>query len=109
MSVQVPPGAFVGMYMIQNNTIANWRSTNIDNLASRTTQAFFSFAQGNSDSFDHLRGSFTAGANGTLQLTMNWEDSTGGGDQDFNDGVITTNALPRVNRARRAPSTVTMS
>ncbi|MDB5857580.1 MAG: hypothetical protein JWQ76_1269, partial [Ramlibacter sp.] len=85
----MPAGQYLGFYLIQDSSVGNWRTRNSANQLSKTPLAFFSFAQANPDGFDHLHGGFDAqGA-----LTLRWEDLTGGGDQDFNDVVLTVRGL----------------
>ena len=73
----------LGFYLVQNDTTDNV----LAELAggSTSTNVFFTFPSGNSDSFDHLQLSMDMN-NGTI--TLNWEDVLGGGDQDFDDMVV---------------------
>jgi hypothetical protein len=77
-------GQFVGTYLIQNGSIDRWRSKNPDNAANMGHLALFSVVKANPDGFDHLRTSIDA--NGKLRMA--WEDSTFGGDRDYDDAVI---------------------
>jgi VCBS repeat-containing protein len=76
--------------------------------ASQTQQqkplAFFSFQAANPDGFDHLQASFTG--NGGGQLTLKWEDLTGGGDQDFDDTVFTATGFKGVSGGSTSTNTV---
>ncbi|NEP13050.1 MAG: DUF4347 domain-containing protein [Symploca sp. SIO2C1] len=74
----------LGFYLVQNDTTDNV----LADLAggSTSTNVFFTFPSGNSDSFDHLQLSMDMN-NGTI--TLNWEDTFNGGDQDFDDMVVT--------------------
>jgi uncharacterized repeat protein (TIGR01451 family) len=78
-NLTLPPGAFFGMYLIQNSTSAKFLRTNPENRLGRTPLMFFSFAAANPDGFDHVRRSGTRYA---------FEDMTRGGDRDFNDLVV---------------------
>jgi hypothetical protein len=49
---------------------------------------FFAFPDASSDGVDHLQVSNNGGV-----LTLGWEDSPGGGDSDFNDLVLTVQAV----------------
>ncbi|MEW6493323.1 MAG: SBBP repeat-containing protein [Cyanobacteriota bacterium] len=83
----------LGFYFVQNSTT----DTVLADLAAGQTSAnvFFSFASASPDGFDHLRVS----DQGNGVFVQRWEDRLGGGDQDFNDLVMTiqpTAELPRV-------------
>ncbi|MDB9426649.1 putative Ig domain-containing protein [Microcystis aeruginosa CS-564/01] len=79
----VPGGSRLGFYVIQNNTSANWLENNRQNQG-QSELAFFSLKGANPDNFDHSQSSHL----GRGIWRLNWEDLTGGGDQDFNDVVF---------------------
>jgi len=81
-------GAYYGFSIIQNGTTAHFLSNNSSNSLTRNPKAFFSVVAANPDRFDHLRGSVVNG-----KLRFEWEDSTNGGDRDYNDGVISLELL----------------
>ncbi|NER20064.1 MAG: DUF4347 domain-containing protein [Symploca sp. SIO1C2] len=83
-------GDRLGFYLVQNDTTDNV----LDDLAggSTDTNVFFTFPSANSDNFDHLQLSMDDDT-----ITLNWEDALNGGDQDFDDVVLTvqlTDAAP---------------
>ncbi|MES2205595.1 MAG: tandem-95 repeat protein [Pseudomonadota bacterium] len=83
-------GQFYASYLIQNDTLERWRSKNpISAAAANAPVAFFSTVKTNVDKIDHLR--TTTLSDGTLKMA--WEDLMGGGDQDFNDVLITAKGL----------------
>ncbi|WP_253256817.1 Ig-like domain-containing protein [Microcystis aeruginosa] len=79
----VAGGSRLGFYVIQNNTSANWLENNRQNQG-QSGLAFFSLKGANPDDFDHSQSSHL----GRGIWRFNWEDLTGGGDQDFNDVVF---------------------
>ncbi|MCA2803666.1 MAG: DUF4114 domain-containing protein, partial [Microcystis sp. M114S2] len=79
----VPGGSRLGFYLIQNSTSANWLENNRQNQG-QSGLAFFSLKGANPDNFDHSQSSHL----GRGIWRFNWEDLTGGGDQDFNDVVF---------------------
>ncbi len=79
----VAGGSRLGFYLIQNNTSANWLENNRQNQG-QSGLAFFSLKGANPDNFDHSQSSHL----GRGIWRLNWEDLTGGGDQDFNDVVF---------------------
>ena len=82
-------GQFLGYYLVQNNSVEQWRKTNPTNLVNKTPVAFFSTTASNPDQFDHLRISYSASTGYSLQ----WEDLTGGGDKDYNDLVLSAKGI----------------
>ena len=72
--------AFFGLYLIQNATTEQFLSQNPENIIGDGPSAFFFFPGANPDGYDHIRelakGEFA------------WEDSTSGGDGDYNDLVF---------------------
>ncbi|MBD2017180.1 SBBP repeat-containing protein [Microcoleus sp. FACHB-53] len=73
----------LGFYFVQNSTTDTVLA---DLTAGRTpSNVFFSFTSANSDGFDHLQ--LSDQGNGVF--IQRWEDMSGGGDQDFNDLVMT--------------------
>ncbi|MBE9088610.1 DUF4114 domain-containing protein [Microcystis aeruginosa LEGE 11464] len=79
----VAEGSRLGFYVIQNDTSANWLENNRQNQG-QSGLAFFSLKGANPDNFDHSQSSHLD--RGIWRF--NWEDLTGGGDQDFNDVVF---------------------
>ena len=79
----VAGGSRLGFYVIQNDTSANWLENNRQNQG-QSGLAFFSLKGANPDNFDHSQSSRL----GRGIWRFNWEDLTGGGDQDFNDVVF---------------------
>ncbi|MCZ8036898.1 MAG: DUF4114 domain-containing protein [Microcystis sp. LE17-20A] len=79
----VAGGSRLGFYVIQNDTSANWLENNRQNQG-QSGLAFFSLKGANPDNFDHSQSSHL----GRGIWRLNWEDLTGGGDQDFNDVVF---------------------
>ncbi|OPF18912.1 hypothetical protein B1L04_05655 [Microcystis aeruginosa KW] len=79
----VAGGSRLGFYLIQNSTSANWLENNRQNQG-QSGLAFFSLKGANPDNFDHSQSSHL----GRGIWRFNWEDLTGGGDQDFNDVVF---------------------
>ncbi|HEY9829649.1 MAG TPA: DUF4114 domain-containing protein [Stenomitos sp.] len=73
----------LGFYFVQNSTT----DTVLADLTAGLTppNVFFSFTSANSDGFDHVQ--FSDQGNGVF--IQRWEDKLGGGDQDFNDLVMT--------------------
>ncbi|MEB3308923.1 MAG: DUF4114 domain-containing protein, partial [Snowella sp.] len=77
-------GSTLAFYLIQNDTSANWLANNPSNTVGQQSLAFFSLLGANPDGFDHSRSTHL----GQGIWRFNWEDLTGGGDQDFNDVVF---------------------
>ena len=77
-------GSYLAFYLIQNDTSANWLVQNASNTVGQQSLAIFSLQGANSDGFDHAQSTHLG--NGIWRI--NWEDLTGGGDQDFNDVVF---------------------
>ena len=96
VSVQVERGGFYGTYLIQNGDRSGFRQSNPNNSTSRSPVAFFSTTRANPDGFDHLQASFMTDASGKVSLRQNWEDTTGGGDRDFNDVMFTVAGITPV-------------
>ena len=91
----------LGFYLVQNSTT----DTVLADLAAGQSSAnvFFSFASANPGGFDHLQVS----DQGNGVFVQRWEDGLGGGDQDFNDLVMTiqpTAQLPSVGAALQGES-----
>lgn len=85
-TMQVTGGQTVAFYLIQNNTTANFLANNPTDSLSGGPLAFFSVTAANPDNFNHVH---VVANQLTGQVEINWEDGTGGGDQDFNDAVMT--------------------
>jgi RHS repeat-associated protein len=79
-TLSVPGGTFLAFYLIQNSTTAHWLSRNSDNRLGERPLVFFSLPNANPDHFDHVH----VGSGNTFAF----EDLTGGGDQDFNDAIV---------------------
>jgi hypothetical protein len=77
-------GSYLAFYLIQNDTSANWLANNASNTIGQQSLAFFSLQGANPDGFDHSQSTHL----GQGIWRINWEDLTGGGDQDFNDVVF---------------------
>jgi|694.fasta_scaffold16546_2 RHS repeat-associated protein len=77
-------GSYLAFYLIQNDTSTNWLAKNASNTIGQQSLALFSLQGANPDKFDHAQS--TDLGNGIWRI--NWEDLTGGGDQDFNDVVF---------------------
>ena len=77
-------GSYLAFYLIQNDTSANWLANNASNTIGQQSLAFFSLQGANPDGFDHSQSTHL----GQGIWRFNWEDLTGGGDQDFNDVVF---------------------
>lgn len=92
--VQLTAGVFYGFYLIQGDSRASFLNRNPDNRSDGRPLAFFWEPKANPDGFEHLRA--TTLADGRLRLQ--WEDLTGGGDQDFDDLVVDTRAMKRCER-----------
>ncbi len=77
------PNERLSFYFVQNSTT----DTVLADLAAGETPSnvFFALASGNTDGFDHLQLS----NQGSGIVLQNWEEGVGGGDQDFNDLVMT--------------------
>ncbi|MBW4512456.1 MAG: DUF4114 domain-containing protein [Scytonematopsis contorta HA4267-MV1] len=79
----------LGFYLIQNDSTKDWLTSNSSNSISNGPIAFFSIDGVNPDKFDHIQGLYKGG--GVQQFR--WEDSTFGGDRDFNDVVFNVSAV----------------
>lgn len=78
-------GDYLMFFLIQNGTLSDLLAYNPDNSLYGSPVAFFSITSLNPDGTDHLK-MFIHKVTGLLQLAF--EDSTGGGDNDFNDFVF---------------------
>lgn len=79
-NLELPSGAYIGFYLIQNSTTEHFLRQNPQNQSAKGPSAFFLFPGANPDEFDHV-----------VELPPNqlaWEDLTGGGDKDFDDLVF---------------------
>ena len=77
-------GELIAFYLVQNNSTANFLSSNpSDTLGG--IMAFFSVDAANPDATRHAN---TTGNPTTGNVQYGWEDMTGGGDRDYNDMVI---------------------
>jgi hypothetical protein len=94
-TAQLAAGQYVGFFLIQNASTAQWRSKNAANSVGKGPHVFFSAQAANPDKFDHLHGTWTSSGG----LTLGWEDLTHGGDRDFNDAVIGASGFARPNTA----------
>ncbi|MEM6452537.1 MAG: DUF4114 domain-containing protein [Cyanobacteria bacterium P01_D01_bin.105] len=75
-TAEITGGKLLSSFVISNGSI----EALLDNDASNDPSVYFSHAGANSDGFDHIR---LLGDN-----TFGYEDTAGGGDQDFNDLII---------------------
>ncbi|MEM1367840.1 MAG: DUF4114 domain-containing protein, partial [Cyanobacteria bacterium P01_H01_bin.15] len=74
--VTLNDGEIFGLYLVQDGSRSSALNGN--------SNVYFSLVSANDDGFDHAREApFDDGI-----LRLNWEDLTGGGDQDFNDAVV---------------------
>jgi VCBS repeat-containing protein len=78
------PGAYYAFYLIPTSTSQVFLAKNPTNKPGCNPVAFFSLVAANPDGRDHLHGTVQQG-----QLRLAWEDRLGGGDQDFDDAVLT--------------------
>jgi hypothetical protein len=78
------PGGLYAFFLIQNSASQVFLAKNPTNNPACHPVAFFSLTTANPDGLDHLRGTVCDGA-----VRLAWEDLLGGGDQDFNDAVLT--------------------
>lgn len=83
-TAQLTAGQYVGFYLIQNASTAQWRSSNPNNTLNNGPKAFFSIKSANPDAFDHLHATWKSDG----RLSLAWEDQTRGGDRDYDDAVI---------------------
>ncbi|MCS6813316.1 MAG: DUF4347 domain-containing protein [Cyanobacteria bacterium] len=79
-SLSLPAGRFLGWYIIQNASTADFVLRNLANRRDATPLAFFSFLAANPDGVDHFRR--------VSATEFAFEDLTGSGDRDFNDVVF---------------------
>jgi len=86
--IALPAGQYLGYYLIQNASSAQWRNKNPANRSGQGPLAFFSAPAANPDKIDHLHATWQG--NG---LRLAWEDQTGGGDRDFDDAIIGAQGL----------------
>ena len=80
--IDIPAGYHLAFYLIANGTRNQWLNTTDSN---HKPNAFFSINGANLDGFDHSRTENL----GTGIWRLSWEDLLNGGDQDFNDVVLT--------------------
>ena len=80
--IDIPAGYHLAFYLIANGTRNQWLNTTDPN---HKPNAFFSVNGANLDGFDHSRTENL----GTGIWRLSWEDLLNGGDQDFNDVVLT--------------------
>src|SRR5262249_24886290 len=82
-------GGFYSFYFIQNGSTADFLARNPADSLNRGPVAVFSEPAANPDNqFDHLR---VIPSSTQSQTLFTWEDSTFGGDHDFNDMEFTIN------------------
>jgi cyclophilin family peptidyl-prolyl cis-trans isomerase len=82
-TVQLPAGATIGFYLVQNGTSAQWLEAAAGR--GRPGPVFFSIPQANPDGVDHMR---HVADPWTGLVSYFWEDLLRGGDRDFNDAVM---------------------
>lgn len=85
-SITAEGGQLLGFYLVQNDSSANLLANNPMNRLAGGPLAFFSFDAANPDRVRHVR---TTGDAQTGYVQYSFEDKTGGGDADYNDGVVT--------------------
>ena len=91
-------GQMLGFYMVPAGTGAQaLAAINAGNAASRPV--FFSFTSANSDGINHIKTSGDAAGGWEV---VGWEDQVGGGDQDYNDRIITVGPAATAVRGGRA-------
>ncbi|MGB3637655.1 MAG: DUF4114 domain-containing protein, partial [Rivularia sp. (in: cyanobacteria)] len=76
-TIQIEAGSFIASLIIADN--------NLEAAQNGDATVYFSFPGASNDGFDHIQ---QIGNN-----TFGFEDLPGGGDEDFNDIVITINKL----------------
>ena len=79
-TVNLPGGSFLGLYIVPNGTTAEAVANNPADQLGQLPFVYFSFASANPDRFEHIHQTGNQFA---------FEDLFGGGDQDFNDLVVT--------------------
>ncbi len=85
-NVTVNGGDLLVTYLVQGDTSANLMSQNPTNAKTAGKPiAFFSIVSANSDTTAHVFGADDVVHSQTI---MGWEDGTSGGDQDYNDMVV---------------------
>ena len=83
-------GDILVFFLIQDNTLAQWKENNPNNGIDKLPLAFFSIDNLNPDKYDH----FVGYQNETEGLTQfGFEDLTNGGDNDYDDVVYNMNAI----------------
>lgn len=105
-SITAQGGQLLGFYLVQNDTSANLLAQNPANHLAGGPLAFFSFDAANPDRVRHVR---TVGDAQSGYVQYSFEDKTGGGDADYNDGVVTVHSAtvtaPSLGVLRTAGST----
>jgi hypothetical protein len=76
------------VYLVQDGSTAMVLGRNAEDRPGRSPRVFFAEPAANPDRFDHVRVGQRDGG-----LSLAWEDLLGGGDQDFNDLVLTVLAV----------------
>ena len=79
LTVTLATDSYYGVYMIQDADVETFLAVNPNNDSSTRPQAFVGFAAANPGGYDHLRKSGQG---------FRWEDMTFGGDEDFDDMVL---------------------
>ncbi len=78
---------FYAYFLVQKNTLANARTSNPGDSITSKPLTFFSIVAANPDHFDHEKLSINNGSTSGL-FQISFEDATNGGDQDYNDAVL---------------------
>lgn len=87
--VELIAGRYFVFYLVQDNTVDQWRELNPMNNLGQSPQLYNSVESANSDRFDHVRESISADA-----IDLAWEDLEFGGDQNFTDLVVSNRFEP---------------
>ena len=85
-------GDRLAFYLVQDRSTEEWLAQNENGTAQTLSPVFFSLNDANADSVDHVKTQLLA--DGLWEFA--WEDLLGGGDQDFNDAVLTVSKGPGI-------------
>jgi hypothetical protein len=80
VEVQLPSGKYLGWYLVQNGSKAEFLGQNPQNLVGNGPIVFFSYPGANPDGLSHVHY--------RSHHEMVWEDMTHGGDRDYDDLVF---------------------
>ena len=84
-------GDRLAFYLVQDRSTEEWLQS-ANSTAQTRSPVFFSLNNANADSVDHVRTQLLA--DGLWEFA--WEDLLGGGDQDFNDALLTVSKGPGI-------------